>query len=675
MNTKHIPIKNFLLILPMRSIARYLGFILFVSSTSLYALSYPITTPAWETTGGTYRLYFDNIFSSELLCDGANMVVWGFNNIGQPICVTPVSTGLYVTGQTIGDTLRFDGSSWVRNNLLYNDGTAIGIADQTPSYLLDVGGTANFLGIRFPTWASSWYVLTSDASGLASWSNAPNISLSWVTWGSQYVVPKFGLWWTGLILSSIYDDGVTVGINTLVPSASYKLDVVWGDARLNGIRFGVGWGNIASNVAIGLNAFGANVTSPNNVIIGNLAGTTLTAGAGGNILIWNSVNTSLATSSNELNIGNWIYGNNGNIGLGTGAGITTRLLVDGQIQITGGSPAAGRYLQSDANGIGIWTWVTASSVTATGIVWGTEYYLTKFWAGGNGIYASVLYESGGMLGLNTMNPSVEFDVNGTIRVRSWWYSLIRAHFRFIMVLPLGRRLVCQSIHGTLSVMRVRPLAHTFSVLRMLRTSYSRQTMSNTCGFWRLGMSASVRHLLGKNSPFRVEIFNTLTARNEMVDILCLMQMVLPLGRDMSSQRASISLAPSQVLRSTSVAAHGMSEPGIYNAWGNIGIGTITPGSALEVAGQVKITGEVLQVWGNSSFLMQLVLRAGKALQQHSQVRIGHFQEIPLGPMTLSDPWMRKILWLKSNNVQIGRFYAGWGVSLWTGNTNEHYSQY
>ena len=65
--------------------------------------------------------------------------------------MTPVSTGLYVTGQTIGDTLRFDGSSWVRNNLLYNDGTAIGIADQTPSYLLDVGGTANFLGIRFPT--------------------------------------------------------------------------------------------------------------------------------------------------------------------------------------------------------------------------------------------------------------------------------------------------------------------------------------------------------------------------------------------------------------------------------------------------------------------------------------------------------------------------------------------
>ena len=90
------------------------------------------------------------------------------------------------------------------------------------------------------------------------------------------------------------------------------------------------------------------------------------------------MNTTSATASNELNIGNWIFGSGGNIGIGTGVGITTRLKVDGQIQITGGSPASGRYLQSDANGVAIWTGVTASAVTATGITGGTEYYLTKF---------------------------------------------------------------------------------------------------------------------------------------------------------------------------------------------------------------------------------------------------------------------------------------------------------
>lgn len=42
-------------------------------------------------------------------------------------------------------------------------------------------------------------------------------------------------------------------------------------------------------------------------------------------------------SENQLNIGNWIYGNNGNIGIGTATG-TAKLTVDGQIQINGGSP-------------------------------------------------------------------------------------------------------------------------------------------------------------------------------------------------------------------------------------------------------------------------------------------------------------------------------------------------
>ncbi len=57
-------------------------------------------------------------------------------------------------------------------------------------------------------------------------------------------------------------------------------------------------------------------------------------------------------------------------------------------------------------------------VTATGITGGTEFYLTKFGAAGNGLYASVLYESGSYLGLNTINPSAELDINGSLRVRS-----------------------------------------------------------------------------------------------------------------------------------------------------------------------------------------------------------------------------------------------------------------
>jgi hypothetical protein len=78
--------------------------------------------------------------------------------------VVPAPTGLNILGSQTGDTLRFDGIDWVRNNLFYNNGSALGIANTNPSYLLDVGGTANFLGFRMPTGAGSGYVLTSDTS-------------------------------------------------------------------------------------------------------------------------------------------------------------------------------------------------------------------------------------------------------------------------------------------------------------------------------------------------------------------------------------------------------------------------------------------------------------------------------------------------------------------------------
>lgn len=67
-------------------------------------------------------------------------------------------------GSVTGDTLRYDGNNWVRNNLLYNNGTAIGIGMQNPSYILDVLGTANFTALRMPTGAGSGRILVSDSS-------------------------------------------------------------------------------------------------------------------------------------------------------------------------------------------------------------------------------------------------------------------------------------------------------------------------------------------------------------------------------------------------------------------------------------------------------------------------------------------------------------------------------
>jgi hypothetical protein len=43
-------------------------------------------------------------------------------------------------GGTAGDTLRYDGSTWAANSIIYNDGTNVGIGNSLPASKLDVRG-------------------------------------------------------------------------------------------------------------------------------------------------------------------------------------------------------------------------------------------------------------------------------------------------------------------------------------------------------------------------------------------------------------------------------------------------------------------------------------------------------------------------------------------------------
>jgi hypothetical protein len=74
--------------------------------------------------------------------------------------------------------------------------------------------------------------------------------------------------------------------------------------------------------------------------------------------------------------------------------------VNGQIKITGGSPGVGKVLVSDGSGLAVWTG-TLSGATAGSIIGGVQNYLSKFGTGGTGLYPSILYETGGNIGLGT----------------------------------------------------------------------------------------------------------------------------------------------------------------------------------------------------------------------------------------------------------------------------------
>jgi len=136
-----------------------------------------------------------------------------------------VGTWQAVTGLpsgTSGQTLRHDGTNWVANSQLYNDGGNVGIGTTSPTQKLDVVGTVKMTGFRMPTGASTGYVLTSDAGGVGTWQVASGIGGS----GTANYIPKFtGA--TTLGNSAIYQSASNVGIGTTSPTTTLH---VQGDA-------------------------------------------------------------------------------------------------------------------------------------------------------------------------------------------------------------------------------------------------------------------------------------------------------------------------------------------------------------------------------------------------------------------------------------------------------------
>lgn len=146
------------------------------------------------------------------------------------------------------------------------------------------------------------------------------------------------------------------------------------------------------NIGIWTYALSGVTSGSRNIGIWSLAWSNITTGSN-NVMIGSGVQISNATWSDQLNISNWIYGSGGKIGIGTGALATTAILkVAGQIEITWWTPGVGKILMSDANGLASWT-NSISSATATGITWGTQNYLPKFWTGWTWLYISQIIDT------------------------------------------------------------------------------------------------------------------------------------------------------------------------------------------------------------------------------------------------------------------------------------------
>jgi hypothetical protein len=85
--------------------------------------------------------------------------------------------------------------------------------------------------------------------------------------------------------------------------AGYRLDVVGSDARINGVRVGLGGGNLTTNTAVGDNALNANTTGTNNTSLGFYSLQSNTTGIGNTSLGFASLYSLSGGGGNNVSIG------------------------------------------------------------------------------------------------------------------------------------------------------------------------------------------------------------------------------------------------------------------------------------------------------------------------------------------------------------------------------------
>jgi ribosomal protein S6E (S10) len=283
-----------------------------------------------------------------------------------------IDSGGVAYSETInGGTLFLNNNIGITNMAIGQNGN-VGIGTVSPGAKLEVTGQIKVTGGS----PAAGKVLTSDAAGLASWQAVGGALPSGT---SGQTLRYDGTSWVAN--SNIFNNGTNVGIGTTTPTpywAAAKALIV-SDA-VNNASLEV-WGSRgAKSVFHSVNG---------NTYLGNYA-----KGTGSGNLYLGSGNFDWAIS---------LLGSNGYAGIGT-ANPGARLEVAGQIKITGGSPAAGKVLTSDATGLA--TWQTPSGGIGGS---GQANYVSKF-TGASTLGNSQFFDNGTSIGIGTNNPKYKLDI-------------------------------------------------------------------------------------------------------------------------------------------------------------------------------------------------------------------------------------------------------------------------
>ena len=261
----------------------------------------------------------------------------GFSNPDRMVIThSPEYTNWGLQYRDSDDTFHFlaGGVSQVRIGL--GDGR-VGIGTASPTTALDVAGTTRTTGFQLPTGAAAGRVLTSDASGTASWQALPSGASVWTVSGSN-----------------IYNNNTgKVGIGTTTPIT--RLHVFGGDWDTSATEgdFAIGDSNHRLKMGISLGGAGAGhatIAAQGGVNALSLgAGTTLTSQRTLTILGTGRVGIGTTSPSTKLHV------------------VDTGTAVSAVSTATTGTTYGGYFASNSTAGTGVVGYVTATTGTTYGV--------------------------------------------------------------------------------------------------------------------------------------------------------------------------------------------------------------------------------------------------------------------------------------------------------------------
>lgn len=214
------------------------------------------------------------------------------------------------------------------------------------------------------------------------------------------------------------NNNTAVGTNTLFYNVSATANSALGNGALfyvtgsyntavgDSAGYGVlGSSNITGNTIIGRRAGQILQTGANyNVLLGYQAGDNITTGAR-NIIIGYNTDAASATGSDQLNIGNTIYGDlsTGNVGIGTTAP-GAKLDVENKITLTGGILRWGASADQ-----GLLSYDTGKAIV--GSAGGEELHFST--NAGTGNATRMMIDTSGLVGIGTTEPTNRLSIHST----------------------------------------------------------------------------------------------------------------------------------------------------------------------------------------------------------------------------------------------------------------------